>query len=309
MILPPPEGFGGVKFKMENYNELYHYGIKGMKWGVRRYQNADGSLTAAGKKRINRLNELDRKNDLKKDYKSLSKRNVEKFGDKKDPVSKFLTMTNSKNISHLDKTIERNKEKINKIIDDMKSQKVDLVVAYDWRSGRMKYKQSDEQTSRLMREVDTKPEIKDLIKDGYKVDYGNGDCYVNKITSRGADLSISIVDRDGGTARIMDKPSNFVKSANRAIEKELASTTNDITKDLYEVYRDYATTDNIGQGQMSEKEFTSRVDPYYIRVSKINGRRICEIGFDDGDMLGGHSLDVEFDLDAKDRKYYHSMNG
>ena len=31
--------------------ELYHHGIKGMKWGVRRYQNLDGSLTTAGKKR------------------------------------------------------------------------------------------------------------------------------------------------------------------------------------------------------------------------------------------------------------------
>ena len=31
---------------------LYHHGIKGMRWGVRRYQNPDGSLTAAGKKRV-----------------------------------------------------------------------------------------------------------------------------------------------------------------------------------------------------------------------------------------------------------------
>ena len=32
-------------------NELYHHGVKGQKWGVRRYQNKDGSLTIAGKKR------------------------------------------------------------------------------------------------------------------------------------------------------------------------------------------------------------------------------------------------------------------
>lgn len=34
-----------------NSNELYHHGIKGQKWGVRRYQNKDGTLTPAGEKR------------------------------------------------------------------------------------------------------------------------------------------------------------------------------------------------------------------------------------------------------------------
>lgn len=32
-------------------NELYHHGIKGQKWGVRKYQNPDGSLTPSGAKR------------------------------------------------------------------------------------------------------------------------------------------------------------------------------------------------------------------------------------------------------------------
>lgn len=32
-------------------DELYHHGIKGQKWGIRRYQNEDGTLTPAGKKR------------------------------------------------------------------------------------------------------------------------------------------------------------------------------------------------------------------------------------------------------------------
>lgn len=36
---------------MRRQDELWHWGIKGMKWGVRRYQNKDGTLTAEGKKR------------------------------------------------------------------------------------------------------------------------------------------------------------------------------------------------------------------------------------------------------------------
>lgn len=33
-------------------SELYHHGIKGQKWGVRRFQNEDGTLTSAGKKHV-----------------------------------------------------------------------------------------------------------------------------------------------------------------------------------------------------------------------------------------------------------------
>lgn len=35
--------------------ELYHHGVKGQRWGVRRYQNKDGTLNAAGLKRLQKL--------------------------------------------------------------------------------------------------------------------------------------------------------------------------------------------------------------------------------------------------------------
>jgi hypothetical protein len=49
---------------MSEVNYIAHHGIKGMKWGVRRYQRKDGTLTPAGKKRHNKdYTDKQRKND------------------------------------------------------------------------------------------------------------------------------------------------------------------------------------------------------------------------------------------------------
>ena len=52
---------------MEEYtNYLVHHGVKGQRWGVRRYQNPDGSLTPEGKKKLNKYKD--------KQYANLQKR-------------------------------------------------------------------------------------------------------------------------------------------------------------------------------------------------------------------------------------------
>ena len=68
-----------------NYaNELAHFGIKGMKWGVRRYQNKDGTLTSEGKKRVSDYKTMKQKNkDVATEGKKLfgqDKRLKEDFG-------------------------------------------------------------------------------------------------------------------------------------------------------------------------------------------------------------------------------------
>lgn len=90
--------------------ELYHHGIKGQKWGVRRYQNSDGSLTAAGRERYDSLSDRQKKK-YDKFEKSIN-RQIEKSKQRDEKFSQARQKRLNKATEKLDKKIDRLKKDV-----------------------------------------------------------------------------------------------------------------------------------------------------------------------------------------------------
>lgn len=225
-------------FYLNHESELYHHGILGMHWGIRRYQNKDGSLTPAGRKRYNPYG-----------Y------DVDKYNS-----DKYEKYHESKGIS-VDDTYYRNKE-----TGELETVRRDKKGVYTY-AGKSSFDPKNQQKPPTYSEKGARNSASELSKSGLKVTgiregkYGTA---VIGVKSSIPGVATSVTHSEGHKPGYEKKAASFFKNARKedAARRAELSGAKDYGNgygDPYKQYREFIKKQNgifNRQKPLSRKEFS-----------------------------------------------------
>lgn len=261
---------------MTNSNELQHWGIKGMRWGVRRYQNKDGSLTPAGKKRYDddptndNNNNRDGGTSTKKSVRDMSDEELDAAIKRARKEKEYNDLVNPKGNDNTDKG-----DKVDN--DDQIAAKKSRILESD--SAKNLYDNRDLFTTQELQEAYKRLNTEKLIRDMQPKEVSKGEKFLNTISKIGNTASTvytaynnvqkitSLLNADKGAKGNDAAPTGGKKKNKNKDVAEKANDAVDVAKNVVDAVK------NTTSGTLNKY---ASMDTSSIKTKPVSGKSISD---------------------------------